>query len=119
MNNTESKVKKNIFLFSLDLEDIRFWMDDGLKYKERVPLMTEKYLDFLDTYNFKTTFFVVGEVAKMYPELIAKIAQQKSGEPMFTLAVCDSCGLETGSPDAWPSGSFDFCRLCLRENTRN
>ena len=48
-------------------------MPDGLKYAERVPLMTEKYLDFLDEQNCKTTFFVVGDVAKAYPHLIEKI----------------------------------------------
>lgn len=68
-NNSE-----NIFLFSIDLEDVRYWMDDGLKYAERVPLMIERYLDFLDKHNFKSTFFVVGDVARVYPELIAKIA---------------------------------------------
>lgn len=76
MNNPENKSEKNIFLFSIDLEDIRLWIDDGLKYKERVPLMTEKYLEFLDSYNFKATFFVVGEVAKIYPVLIEKISSK-------------------------------------------
>lgn len=52
-------------------------------------------------------------------ELIARMAMKQSGEPMLTLAVCESCGLRTGSPDKWPAGSFDFCRLCLRKNTGN
>jgi polysaccharide deacetylase family protein (PEP-CTERM system associated) len=68
-NNSE-----NIFLFSIDLEDVRYWMDDGLKYSERVPLMIERYLDFLDKHNSQATFFVVGDVARVYPALIAKIA---------------------------------------------
>jgi polysaccharide deacetylase family protein (PEP-CTERM system associated) len=64
---------KNIYLFSIDLEDVRIRMPDGLRYSERVPVMTEKYLDFLEEHNCKTTFFVVGDVAKTYPYLIEKI----------------------------------------------
>ena len=63
------------YLFSIDLEDVRFWMEDGLKYAERVPLMTEKYLAFLEEHRCKTTFFVVGDVAKAYPNLIRKIVE--------------------------------------------
>lgn len=72
--NKVSNNSENIFLFSIDLEDVRFWMVDGLKYAERVPLMIKRYLDFLDAHHFKATFFVVGDVARAYPELIAKIA---------------------------------------------
>jgi polysaccharide deacetylase family protein (PEP-CTERM system associated) len=67
---------KNIYLFSVDLEDVRFLIDNGLNYAERVPLMTEKYLSFLDEHFCKTTFFVVGDVAKAYPELINRIIQK-------------------------------------------
>jgi len=70
---TSNITKQKIYLFSIDLEDIRLRMPNGLNYSERVPAMTEKYLDFLDKYNFKTTFFVVGDVAKTYPKLIEKI----------------------------------------------
>jgi polysaccharide deacetylase family protein (PEP-CTERM system associated) len=72
---TNSQIKQNIFLFSIDLEDVRLLVENGLQYSERVPVMTEKYLAFLDKHNFKTTFFVVGEVAKKYPELIRKIVE--------------------------------------------
>lgn len=57
------------------MEDVRFRMEDGLKYSERVPLMIKKYLDFLDKYNSKATFFVVGDVARIYPGLVARIAE--------------------------------------------
>jgi polysaccharide deacetylase family protein (PEP-CTERM system associated) len=67
-------MQKN-YLFSIDLEDVRFWMENGLKYSERVPLMTERYLEFLQNHNFKITFFVVGDVAKVYPNLIRKIVE--------------------------------------------
>ncbi|HPS26094.1 MAG TPA: polysaccharide deacetylase family protein [Bacteroidales bacterium] len=66
---------KKIYLFAVDLEDVRFWMEDGLKYQERLPLMAEKYLAFLEEHNCKATFFVVGDVARAYPGLIRKIAE--------------------------------------------
>ncbi|HNW90868.1 MAG TPA: polysaccharide deacetylase family protein [Bacteroidales bacterium] len=66
---------KNIYLFAVDLEDVRFWMEDGLKHEERLPLMAEKYLAFLEEHNCKATFFVVGDVARAYPGLIRKIAE--------------------------------------------
>jgi len=64
------------YLFSIDLEDIRFRMDNGLKYKERVPENTLAYLDWLDTHNFKCTFFTVGDIARAYPDLIQEIVSR-------------------------------------------
>lgn len=61
------------FLFSIDLEDVRFWMTDGKKYRERVPAMTERYLKFLAQHRMTCTFFVVGDVAEAYPSLIREI----------------------------------------------
>lgn len=63
----------NIFLFSIDLEDIRFRMKGGLKYRERVPALTHRYLEFLDKHNAKCTFFTVGDVAEKYPALVREI----------------------------------------------
>lgn len=63
-----------LYLFSVDLEDVRFAMSDGRKYRERVPDMTRCYLDWLAGRGAKTTFFVVGDVAEAYPGLIAEIA---------------------------------------------
>jgi len=60
-------------LFSIDLEDIRHLVPDGLKYRERVPEMIEQFRDFLDKRNSKATFFVVGKTAELYPELIREI----------------------------------------------
>jgi polysaccharide deacetylase family protein (PEP-CTERM system associated) len=65
---------KNVFLFSVDLEDVRLLVENGERYAERVPLMTEKYLNFLNRNQSKATFFVVGEVAKKYPSLIKRIS---------------------------------------------
>lgn len=64
------------YLFSIDLEDIRLRMKNGLSYKERVPLMTEKYLEFLNKHNAKASFFVVGDMAEKYPTLIKSIEDE-------------------------------------------
>jgi polysaccharide deacetylase family protein (PEP-CTERM system associated) len=65
--------EKNIFLFSIDLEDARENVADGPKYADRVETNTEVYLQWLSQHNFNCTFFVVGKVAEKYPELIKKI----------------------------------------------
>lgn len=65
-----------IFLFSVDLEDIRLRLDSPEKYEERVPLNTHKYLDWLKKYNQKCTFFVTGDIAVLYPSLIREIVSQ-------------------------------------------
>lgn len=64
------------FLFSIDLEDIRFRMDDGRRYAERVPAMVEKYLDFLNRHNAKCTWFTVGDVARAYPSIIKMLVDE-------------------------------------------
>ncbi len=61
------------FLFSIDLEDIRFRMPDGSKYKERTPQMTYQILDWLDSQKVKCTFFTVGDIAENYPEIIQEV----------------------------------------------
>lgn len=63
----------NTFLFSVDLEDVRLRMKDGLRYAERVPKMTRLILEFLEKHNVRCTFFVVGDVAELYPALIREI----------------------------------------------
>src|SRR5271170_161414 len=63
-----------LFLFSVDLEDIRLRMKNGASFKERVPRNTEAYLKWLDKYKSKCTFFVTGDVAGLYPSLINEIA---------------------------------------------
>ena len=67
---------KKTYLFSIDLEDIRFRMSDGLKYQERVPENTHKYLEWLEKHGFKCTFFTVGDIARAYPDLIKDIVSQ-------------------------------------------
>ncbi|MDA9563809.1 polysaccharide deacetylase family protein [Flavobacteriales bacterium] len=67
----------NTFLFSVDLEDVRMMVPDGHKYAERVPETTYRYLNFLQKHSAKATFFVVGDLARKYPELIKEI--ERSG----------------------------------------
>lgn len=62
-------------LLSIDLEDVRDWVYDGLNYKEAVPVTTRKYLDRFSNWDVKATFFIVGTVARRYPELIREISE--------------------------------------------
>jgi polysaccharide deacetylase family protein (PEP-CTERM system associated) len=67
---------KNIFLFSVDLEDVRLRMQDGLSYKPRVEALVEKYLRFLNKHRSKATFFTVGDIPEYYPGLIKTIISE-------------------------------------------
>jgi polysaccharide deacetylase family protein (PEP-CTERM system associated) len=62
-----------IFLFAVDLEDVRLWMPDGHKHPPRVPENTARYLVWLRDHKAHITFFVVGQVAELYPDLIQEI----------------------------------------------
>lgn len=66
----------NLFLFSIDLEDVRDRIPNGHQYRERVPEMTQKYLAFLADNNMKATFFTVGNTARAYPSLINEITSE-------------------------------------------
>ena len=46
---------------------------NGMNYREAVPDMTRRYLEFLDTHDSRTTFFVMGKVALKYPDLVMEI----------------------------------------------
>lgn len=65
-----------IFLFSIDLEDVRLGVFQGNKYKDRVTINTLRYLDWLEKNNFNCTFFTTGDIAKNHPKLIDKIIKQ-------------------------------------------
>jgi polysaccharide deacetylase family protein (PEP-CTERM system associated) len=64
------------FLFSVNLQDLRLRVPGGEKYQERVPLMVEKYLEFLNRHNSKCTWFVVGNVARKYPSIIKMLTDE-------------------------------------------
>ena len=65
---------KKYYLFSVDLEDVRDMIDNGMQYKEAVVSNTFKYLAWLSKHKFKATFFVVGRTAQAFPSLIKEIA---------------------------------------------
>lgn len=69
-------MNKPTYLFSIDLEDVRMWMDNGSVYKERVVENTVAYLNWLEANQIKTTFFTVGDIAHRYPELIQEIVHK-------------------------------------------
>ena len=60
-------------VLSVDLEDVRDWVKDGYSYREAVPANTRKYLMHFKKWGVSATFFVVGKVARMYPQLISEI----------------------------------------------
>jgi polysaccharide deacetylase family protein (PEP-CTERM system associated) len=61
------------FLFSVDLEDVRLWMEDGERFPARVVPNTERYLAWLHKHKSAITFFTVGQVAEREPDLIKLI----------------------------------------------
>jgi len=63
----------NLFLFSVDYEDVRGELVGSWNNPDRLPTMTERFLAFLQAHDVTTTFFVSGETAEAHPELIADI----------------------------------------------
>lgn len=66
----------DLYLFSIDLEDVRFQMEDGRRFAERVPANTRRYLAWLKARSFRCTFFAAGDVAEAYPSLIREILDE-------------------------------------------
>ncbi len=64
------------YLFSVDVEDARLMVPNGERFVPRVEPMTLRYLDWLDRHNFSATFFVVGDIARRYPDLVREIARR-------------------------------------------
>jgi polysaccharide deacetylase family protein (PEP-CTERM system associated) len=64
------------YLFSVDLEDPRDTAVNGAAYPDRVPHNTERLLALLQQHRVKTTFFVVGEIARRHPQLIRAIVAE-------------------------------------------
>ncbi len=65
----------SFLLPSIDLEDVRDWVENGMEYSERVPSNTRCYLDFFQERGIKATFFIVGRVARRYPDLVKSIVE--------------------------------------------
>jgi polysaccharide deacetylase family protein (PEP-CTERM system associated) len=123
---------KTVFLFSVDLEDNRLLLSNFEKLPERVPQMTERYLEFLARSEAKCTFFVVGNMARKYPELLRRIHNEGHELACHTDAHCplDLLGPENFETDLvaniqsivdiglpYPKG-FRAPTLSLTENTQ-
>ena len=70
-------ISSGIYLKSLcrvsncERDEIAITFDDGVD-----PRITPKVLNMLDNYGAKATFFIIGEKAKTYPELVKDIARR-------------------------------------------
>jgi polysaccharide deacetylase family protein (PEP-CTERM system associated) len=62
-----------VFLFSVDLEDVRMTIANGDRYREAVPRNVARYLEFLDRHAMRCTFFTVGDIARRYPQLVREL----------------------------------------------
>lgn len=61
------------FLLGIDLEDVRMFVPGGERYRDRVPAMVDAYLEFFAGVGAKSTFFVVGELARRHPALVRRL----------------------------------------------
>jgi len=64
---------------TIDVEDYhsiisRWWFDADASPSAAVVANTERMLQMLDEFNTRATFFVLGEVAETFPELVRRIA---------------------------------------------
>lgn len=79
-------MQEKVFLFSVDLEDVRLMVPDGRRYTPAVPRTTHLYLNWLQKHKARCTFFVVGQVAEQYPELIKEIVSEGHEIALHTFA---------------------------------
>ena len=59
-------------LFSVDVEEV----EELRGRSSRVPVLVERYLDFLEEYGAKGTFFILGQIARDHPGLVQRIASR-------------------------------------------
>lgn len=62
------------FLFSIDLEE--FYAERTEFHRTPLPELAERYLALLRGRQMKATFFIVGEIAQKFPEVIRAIAAE-------------------------------------------
>jgi polysaccharide deacetylase family protein (PEP-CTERM system associated) len=67
--------------FTIDVEDYwnilsRDWLSEDIEPTKAVVRNTEWFLQTLGDHNVKATFFILGEVAKKFPSLVRKIAEE-------------------------------------------
>jgi polysaccharide deacetylase family protein (PEP-CTERM system associated) len=65
-----------LYLFSVDLEDVRSLVPNGDQYEERVPANTRRILSFLAEHGKHCSFYATGDVARRYPDLIREIVAE-------------------------------------------
>lgn len=65
---------KPVYLFSIDLEDVRTMIEGGERFRPRVVETTRRYLEFLARYGARCTFFCVGRTVRENAGLIKEIA---------------------------------------------
>ncbi|MBN2210654.1 MAG: DUF3473 domain-containing protein [Sedimentisphaerales bacterium] len=66
--------------FTIDVEDYwnifhRDWLGQNIPPTDAVVRNTQWFLQILDEFNTKATFFILGEVAESFPDLVRTIAQ--------------------------------------------
>ncbi|MGC8858348.1 MAG: DUF3473 domain-containing protein [Ignavibacteria bacterium] len=71
-----NKPEKNILLLSVDFEDPRYEISNGMKYSNRVSIMTEKFLDYFTHRNLKATFFISGHLIDSHLPLLQRIESE-------------------------------------------
>jgi polysaccharide deacetylase family protein (PEP-CTERM system associated) len=64
------------FLFSIDLEEFYAVERQETFYRTALPVLAERWLDFLRRAGMRCTFFVVGEIAERFPEAVRAIAAE-------------------------------------------
>ncbi len=63
----------SIFLLSVDLEDVSLELRDKTFYTQRIPETTFQLLDFFKQRQTTTTFFITGDLATKFPDLVKEI----------------------------------------------
>lgn len=66
----------NTFLFSIDLEEPKLFVNGTLTVLHRLPLLIDPLLLFLKEQKMQSTFFVVGELIPLYPDIIKKVRDE-------------------------------------------
>ena len=107
---------EKIFLFSVDLEDVRLGIPYGLQYKDRLAANTIAYLNWLRKHTFKCTFFTVGNVAEKYPSLINEITSEGHEIASHTLS---HIPLDQHTPETFKADLSQNIELLLKAGAKS
>jgi polysaccharide deacetylase family protein (PEP-CTERM system associated) len=69
------KSLKPALLFSIDLEEFYTAQKNADPRSTSLHVLVEEYLEILKLEKYQATFFVVGDVARKYPEMLCKIVR--------------------------------------------